>query len=55
MHGKAEPGYEAGINFIIFGPHKFALGKSFDPCRIDDTYGVPGIMHIYGQFITVGA
>ncbi len=38
---RQKPGDEAGINFIVFGPHKLALGKTFDPCRIDDAHGVP--------------
>ena len=55
MHGMTEPGDDTGINFIIFGSDKLALGKTFDPCRVDDTHGVSGIMHIYGQLITIGA
>ena len=50
-----EPGDNAGINFIILCPQELALGKSFDPCRIDDTYGMSGIMHIGSQFISVRA
>jgi hypothetical protein len=52
MHRVAEAGYEAGVDFIILGTKELTPSKSFDPCRIDDTYRVSGIMHIYGQFIT---
>jgi hypothetical protein len=53
MHGVAEAGYEAGIDFIILATQELTLGKSFDSCRVDDTYGMSGIMHRDGQLISV--
>lgn len=54
MQRTTETGNKTSIDFIVFCPHKLALGKPFDPCRFDDTHRVSGIIHRGCQLISAG-